>query len=176
MIVPPFDGHATDIETLEVLAALVRLHKPQVVVEAGTYRGHGAIYMGSALLLNGSGHLWTADPFPMGQQRSIEAAGVADVVTYSQEDYLTTLGRLDSVDFAFIDASAPDATGARLRWLHFEATLPLLSPGGVLCVHDTAADDWRDGEGGLSVNRIRERCQLNLTAGRGLSIYVRGHE
>lgn len=172
MNLPPFDGHATDIETLEVLFALVRLQKPEVVVEAGTYRGHGAIFMGSACKQNKGGMVHTADPFDNGQMATLNNAGLSWWVRYWPEDYLSMLETISGpIDLAFIDASAPDATGARLRWEHFEATLPRMRPGGMVCVHDTAADDWSDGEGGISVNRIRERCQINLTTGRGLSIY-----
>ena len=103
---------------------------------------------------------------------TLNNAGLSWWVRYWPEDYLSMLETISGpIDLAFIDASAPDATGARLRWEHFEATLPRMRPGGMVCVHDTAADDWSDGEGGISVNRIRERCQINLTTGRGLSIY-----
>jgi predicted O-methyltransferase YrrM len=164
---PSWDATATDAETLEVLAALIRLQKPSVVVEAGTYRGHGALYMAAALEANGRGILWTADPVDHGQGEALEGVRNVHVCRY---DFLDLLAWLSVVDFAFIDASGPGPDGAALRWLHFEAVRANMNPGGMICVHDTAADDWSDGEGGRSVLRIREACQLNLTSGRGLSV------
>jgi predicted O-methyltransferase YrrM len=170
VILPQLDGHATDRETLELLWALVRLHKPEVVAEAGTYRGHGAIFMAQACIENDRGLVYTADPYPSGAMSAFGQAGVSEWVRYRPIDYLEMLETLPHVDFAFIDASAPGPDGAKLRWQHFEATKTKIRPGGVICVHDTAADDWSDGEGGRSVERIRAACGLNLTAGRGLSV------
>lgn len=166
----PFDCEASAPEQCELLAALVRCAKPRIVVEAGTYRGHGAIYIARALAENGpTGHLWTADPHDFGQATTL--AGYPNV-SYCREDFLTMLARLDSVDFAYIDASdfGPNGRDASLRVKHFEAVLPKMSPGGLVLVDDTAADDWNDGEDGKSVLRIRERC-TNFGFLRGLSIY-----
>jgi predicted O-methyltransferase YrrM len=166
MTLPPWDREASDPAQCELLAALVRCAKPRVVVEAGTYQGHGAIYIARALAESGpTGHLWTADPNDWGQVATL--AGYPNV-TYCRENFLTMLDRLDSVDFAYIDASA--GRDASLRVKHFEAVLPKLSPGALVLVDDTLADDWSDGEGGRSVLRIRERC-FNLRFLRGLSIF-----
>lgn len=167
--VPEFDGHATDFATLEVLRSLVMLEQPKLIVEAGTYRGHGAIWMASA---QEAGLLLTADVEDRDVVAAFEAAEVADRIEFHHCDFLQMLEDVVQVDFAFIDAtdhSRPD--GADLRWQHFQAVGEKLTPGGIICVHDTAADDWRDGQGGKSVLDIRRACQLNLTAGRGLSIY-----
>lgn len=170
MSLPEWDGHATDRETLEVIAALIRLTKPGVVVEAGTYRGHGALYMAIALKKNGLGHLVTCDVVDHGAMGLLEAYDNAE---FWHGDYVDLL-RKDStppIDFAFVDASGDGPAGAGLRWVHFRETLGRLTPGGIICVHDTATDDWDDGEGGASVRRIRETCDLTLMCGRGLSIY-----
>jgi predicted O-methyltransferase YrrM len=167
---PPWDDEASDPAQCELLAALVRCAKPRVVVEAGTYRGHGAIAIADALARNGpTGHLWTADPYDFHQPKILSGR---DNITYCREDFLTMLARLDSVDFAYIDASdfGPNGRDASLRVKHFEAVLPKLSPGALVLVDDTLADDWSDGEGGRSVLRIRERC-FNLRFLRGLSIF-----
>ena len=169
---PPMDLESTDVETLELLAALIRLTKPSVVVEAGTYLGHGAIYMADACKANGKGHVYTADPFARDAMRAMFAAnGLEDWITLYQTGYLKMLD-MPVVDFAFIDASGP-GHDASLRWKHVEATLPRLSQGGVMCVHDTAADDWNDGEGGESVRRIRALCDLTIYNNRGISIMVK---
>jgi len=168
MILPSWDGHATAPEQCQLLAALVRCQKPKLLVEAGTYRGHTALFVGSVLEELGSGHLHTADPM------TYCPADLGARVTYYPTDFLKMLDGLEGpVDFAYIDASdhsRPD--GADLRWIHFDAVLARLSPKGIICVDDTAADDWSDGEGGKSVLRIREKC-INFSFLRGLSVYTR---
>ena len=67
LTLPPFDDMATDVETLSLLSALVCYERPTVAVEAGTYRGHGALYMAAALKGGDiPGHVWTADPIDCG--------------------------------------------------------------------------------------------------------------
>ena len=169
-MIPTWDQEASDPAQCELLAALVRCAKPRIVVEAGTYKGHGALAIARALHVNGpTGHLWTADPYEFGQRDTL--AGLPNV-SFCNEDFLTMLDRLAEVDFAYIDASewGPNGRDASLRVRHFEAVLPKLAPGGLICVDDTKADDWNDGEGGKSVLRIRERC-FNFGFLRGLSIY-----
>lgn len=165
----PWDTEATDPAQCDLLYALVRCVKPKTCVEAGTYKGHGALAIARALQANNSGWLYTADPHDYGQMAELSGVGR---VTYFAQDFLQMLDGLDSVDFAYIDASGWGATGrdASLRVRHFDAVLPKLNPGGLILVDDTACDKWNDGEGGRSVQRIRERC-ANFRFLRGLSIY-----
>jgi len=173
MDVMPFDTEATEQEICELLAALVRVRKPTVVVEAGTYRGHGALYMADTCRRNGVGHVYTFDPVDHGLQYWLAKNSLEDWCTFIRGEYAVP----KSVDFAFIDASAIDETGrmnASPRALHFEATRARLSPGGIICVHDTHCDSvWYDEEGGASMHRIRESC-FNLDLMRGLSVYYKG--
>ncbi len=171
MRLPAWDVTATSREQCDLLRALIGVLRPEVVVEAGTYKGHAAFFMGHSLSDIGAGHLWTADPIDHGVARLVREWRLEQWVTYQQRDFLDVLAELPVVDFAYIDASADGPTGAELRWRHFQAVLSKLRPGGVVCVDDTATDDWCDGEGGRSVERIRAVCGLNFRFGSGLSIY-----
>ncbi len=171
MSLPPWDGHATEPAQCGLLAYLVMCQKPEIVVEAGTYQGHAAHFMARSLQEIGSGHLHTADPFPMGQTRTL--VELTKWVTVYKSDFLDMLATIPEVDFAYIDASANEPGGARLRWQHFKAVKAKLRPGGIICVDDTKADDWDDGENGRSAQRIRDACGLNFAFLRGLSIYSR---
>lgn len=169
MTLPPWDLEASAPEQIELLCALIRCQKPEILVEAGTYRGHAAWHIGKVLESSNFGRLHTCDPYPNGQ---FETLRECSRVTFHPKDFLKVLEGIPYVDFAYIDASdhsKPD--GASLRWRHFEAVRAKLRPGGVICVDDTAADDWSDGEGGRSVLRIREKC-VNFTFLRGISIYA----
>lgn len=169
MSLPPWDLEASAPEQVTLLCALIRCQRPEILVEAGTYRGHAAYYIGHTLSEGGFGHLYTADPYPNGQIATLHGLGR---VTFYPTDFLLMLETLPAVDFAYIDASDHSKpAGAALRYIHFEAVRAKLRPGGIICVDDTAADDWSDGENGQSVQRIREQC-LNFTFLRGLSVYV----
>lgn len=171
MTLPPFDGAASEQPQCELLAALVRCQRPGIAVEAGTYQGHAAHYIGEALRTNGIGHLHTADPYPCGAENTLRDLG--EWVTYYQQDFLGVLEKLPHVDFAYIDASGPGPDGASLRWLHFQAVRDKLRSGGIICVDDTLSDDWADGENGHSAGRIRMSCNVSFWFLRGLSIYAK---
>jgi predicted O-methyltransferase YrrM len=162
-------SQGTSSAQIELLCALILCQKPEIVVEAGTYTGLTAYRIAKTLREIGRGHLHTADPVEMGQDGVLGGVGC---VTFYQQDFLEVLATLPFVDFAYIDASEhQQPAGARLRWQHFEAVRAKLRPEGIICVDDTAADDWRDGENGLSVRRIREQC-LNFRFQKGLSVYT----
>lgn len=150
----------------DVIWGLIRAARPEIVVEAGTGYGNAARMIASGLALNGSGHLFTADPEPLWR----DCDKFPEVTCY-HGDFLDMLDAVPDPDFAYIDASGPGDDGAKLRWLHFQAVRERLNPGGIICVHDTASDNWGDGEGGISAERIREACQINLPHYLGLSIY-----
>jgi predicted O-methyltransferase YrrM len=55
------DFTATEIETLNFLNALVYSFKPKVVLETGTYKGHGTLSIAHALKINGFGKVITVE-------------------------------------------------------------------------------------------------------------------
>lgn len=50
-----------EVETADFLYSLIRLVKPQSVLETGTFKGFSTVQMATALYLNGSGTLTTVD-------------------------------------------------------------------------------------------------------------------
>lgn len=154
-----WDDMASDEAQCELLAALVRAHRPEVVVETGTYRGHGTLYMADALRRNGRGHLHTADPFWHGVPEWIERNGLASVATFHHEQAHKLIERLPYIDFAYIDDHAHS------RHRHFEMCRAKLRPGGIILVDDTNANDWHE------VDTIRRSCTVNFRFLRGLSVY-----
>ena len=78
-----FDGHTAETEVLDAFYVLVRLIKPEHAIEAGTWLGHAAVAIGTAMRDNGFGRLTTIEPNAEVAQHAganVAAAGVGDWV------------------------------------------------------------------------------------------------
>lgn len=162
-ILPPFDTESCDAKTLTVLLGLLIHEQPRVIVEAGTYNGHFAIQGGGILkAYNYSGRIWTADPVDHGVAQRIADAELLGRVYYHGGPFEELLDICPApIDFAFIDATESGGDPA-MRLKHVTAVLPLMRPGGLVCVDDTASD-WT----GVEVLR---RMGLSLGGARGLTV------
>lgn len=128
---------STEDEVLQLIASLIRVSKPEVVVETGTYHGHGTQMIAHALDMNEKGHLWTVEQdevfFPYREHPR---------VTYVQADSLEWAehpmagqdrwGEDALIDFAFVDCGEPEH-----RTQVFSALLPHMNDDGLIVVHDT---------------------------------------
>jgi predicted O-methyltransferase YrrM len=126
-----YDYDSTEREVSELVAALVRATKPQLVLETGTGHGYTAEAIGRALADNGRGRLVTLE-------RDAALAAVArtrcrnlpvDVLELDSESWTPSAG--ESIDFAWLDGHIVGRVRDlwRLR-THF-------SPGAIVGVHDT---------------------------------------
>jgi predicted O-methyltransferase YrrM len=92
-------GLETAIEHYELVEALIRISKPEVVIETGTAGGIGTHKIAAALDRNETGHVWTVDNRPC----EIEPH---DRITVVEQDSLTFVEEFDKhVDFAFVDCA-----------------------------------------------------------------------
>ena len=120
------------VGTLEgrLLAALVALLRPQSVLEIGTFTGYSALSM--AETLPAGGRIITCDISEEHlaiARRHIAASPYADRIEIRSGPALETIESLPGpFDLVFIDA---DKTGYQA---YFDATLPKLSPEGVIVV------------------------------------------
>lgn len=88
---------APTLEDCELLHSLVRVTKPQRVLELGTGMGVSARFIADALQDNGSGHLWSIEPRE--QLREEAATLLADLPVTLGEPTLA-----DIPDLVFIDS------------------------------------------------------------------------
>ena len=120
------------VGTLEgrFLAALVAMHRPQVILEIGTFTGYSALSM--AETLPPGGRIITCDISEEHlaiARRRIGASPYADSIEIRQGPALETIESLPGpFDLVFIDADKPGYQA------YYEATLPKLSPHGVIVV------------------------------------------
>ena len=155
-----------------LLFALVRLLRPERVLEMGTAVGISAAYQGAALCLNGGGRLITVE----GSPASVEVArDVVDRLSLS-DTVESRIGLFDKVvpevladggpGYVFIDGE--HAEKATLR--HFELVEPHLLPPGIVVFDDVG---WSD-EMKRALSRLRqdERVVESTDAyGMGLCVY-----
>jgi predicted O-methyltransferase YrrM len=131
-----FNDAGTEVEVSEFLYCLVRMMKPDCVLETGTHKGVSAAYMGQALEDNNRGAMHTFEIIPPHFQDS--------------QRLLADLG-IKRVNFHLLDAQQYDATGLnidllfldsepQLRFDEFLKFWPSVRDGGVIAIHDLHAN------------------------------------
>ena len=128
-----FNDAGIEVETGEFLYSMVRLLKPDRVLETGTHWGIGASYMGSALRDNKKGTLDTIEFLPEIHHRAkarILALGLQEVVTC----HLADVGQWDP-DYATYKMILLE-TEPQTRFKELLKFYDNLEPGGFVFIHD----------------------------------------
>lgn len=131
-----FNDGGIECETGELLHAFIREIKPVTVLETGTHRGVGAAYMGSAIKLNGVGHLDTIEFLPehyIYSRGLMEKLGLSNEVTCFEmdvADYIRGLKDDWQYDFVLLD------TEPQTRFQELIDIFPHVSEGGFIFIHD----------------------------------------
>ncbi len=160
------DTMASYPTTLDLLAALVVHMKPKTIVEAGTYRGHATFAMAEALYLNqrSDAHVYTADIHDLAVNEVLAHMHLLPYATFYHGPFEAMLKGIETVDMAYIDASATDQPALRTELL--DLVWPKLSKGALVIVDDANSDEPVGAA-------LRERAQLFLPQQHGLAIYQR---
>jgi hypothetical protein len=166
VIIPPFDDISIDDISLRRVAGIIMVRKPQVIVEAGTYRGHFAAL--AAASVGPTVSVYTADPTafvmtPWPEQITFHHGCFLEMLALYREELE------GKVEFAFID-SGPPCTKDHKEWStiridHYEAVKSYLTPDGLIMVHDTNATDWE------GANQIIAEAFWRTRQGRGLTAF-----
>ena len=160
------DGNTAEVETLEFLYAVVRLHKPSLIVETGTWHGHSAVALGKALRQNGFGRVIT---FEIDQeiseiaQRLVKAEGLCDFIELRNQSSLqATIA--DPIDMLLLDSEL------HLRVHEFERLRPQLRPGAIVIFHDTSTLHRIVREDVIRLTQQRLLTTLMFPSPRGLAV------
>lgn len=128
------DDEAGSLETEvgEFLYGLVRMIKPNHILETGTYHGVSASYMADALKKNGSGKIITIEYEPQNQQIANELFNKLDVKSYIQTELISSLDYepKEQFDLMWLD------TEPNIRFQELIKYYPFLKPGGYIFIHD----------------------------------------
>jgi len=127
-----FNTGGVEIEVGEYLYGLVRMIKPEKVLETGTHKGISAMYIASALKHNGKGKLTTIEfdeklaEEAFNRLRRTNVLTQAEIIKMSSLEYKTE----DMFDFVLLDTE-PD-----IRFKEFKQFWNNVKPGGIIIIHD----------------------------------------
>ncbi len=135
-----------DEPTAVFLYSLVRLARPQIAFEIGTYKGNAAIAIGQGLEDNGAGILHTIDPFEQDIVHiAIRKSGLQNRIRYHIGYSYDVMSRFaeQKIDFVFIDGDHAYESVRR----DFNLIAGRIPQGGMVIFHDAlvSAADGFDG-------------------------------
>lgn len=132
-----FNSGSTEVEVAEFLYSLVKLVKPDRILETGTHAGVSAAYMAQGLSENGKGHLttiewdgsWKASADLLFADLHLQP--FVDCLQMSSLDFDPAwAGHADGYDIIFLDSEP------HLRFDEFVRYFPFLKRGGFVMIHD----------------------------------------
>ena len=127
-----FNDGGVEVEVAEFLYSLVRMLKPEYVVETGTHLGISSSYIGQALIHNNKGSMITFEIIPelLANARALwNDLGVPQVIEARLQPSLgSNITR--PIDLLFLDSEP------QLRFDEFIKFWPQVKDGGFILIHD----------------------------------------
>jgi len=129
-------GRGVEPEVGVLLYALVRMFKPKVCVETGTYIGDSAEWIGRGLRDNCRGTLVTCDVNSDRVEAARRRLQYLPNVEVREAQGIDVLAGFESMDFVHIDSGQPETVRKPELLSLSEKNI---APGGVICWHDACA-------------------------------------
>jgi predicted O-methyltransferase YrrM len=128
------DGQSTEHEVTDFISAFVRLVKPTVAIETGTYHARTATAIAVTMARNGVGHLTTYenDPQLFDFTRAQLQWNIDRGIITFVNDEVRVNNLPENIDFAFLDS------GMEVRAHEMTLVWPRVRAGGFVMVHDAA--------------------------------------
>jgi len=128
-----FNDAGTEIEVSEFLYSLVRMVKPNYILETGTHLGISACYMALALAQNRRGLMTTYEIIDVLRQGAIglwKDVGINHLIETKLMSSLTEFNNDRTIDLLFLDSEP------QLRFDEFVKYWPQVAPAGFILIHD----------------------------------------
>jgi len=145
-----YNTGGVEVEVGEFLYGLVRMIKPEAVLETGTHKGISAAYIASALKENSKGRLTTIEYEAVhwrDANQLFTQLGLKDWINSLCQPVDTFPVKNHQFDFIFLD------TEPHLRFSELLKFWPSLKPGGLIGIHDLNANM---GQTGTEVNNMMD--------------------
>ncbi len=163
------DSQTTEVEVLDFLKTLVTTIKPKLILETGTFLGHGTIKLAEGIRENGFGKVITIESDPdirASAQKRFHDSGLAPWIESRLESSLET--SIDgSIDLFYSDSHLANRE-AEIRRL-----LPQLDPRGLLVIHDASSHFRIVREAALQLEREGLISMVMLPTPRGVVVAQR---
>ncbi len=165
------DEQGAEKETSEFIYGLIRLIKPAVVVETGSYLGDTTIAIAKALKENNHGHLYSCDidgSYVKEVNEWLKREGLQDcaqVILIRGEELISQLG--SQIEFAFIDSGGEKG----VREGEIKALIPFMKPLQMFALHDTAPQH-------VGMNAVADAVKLPkvyFNCPRGLTLFQKSY-
>ena len=131
-----FDDGSAEVEVLEFLYSLVRIVKPNNILETGTYWGFTAAYMALGLRDNGKGEI---DTIEFAKENLDKAKTLWDKLSLNNFVIPHEIPSLDFVTDKKYELVLLD-TEPMLRFQELEKFWDNIVPGGIIVIHDLSWD------------------------------------
>jgi hypothetical protein len=161
------DEQGSEQEVSEFMYGLIRLLKPAVVVETGSYLGDTTIAIAKALKENNHGKLYSCDidgSYVQDVNNWIKREGLQDwanVILITGQELIAQLG--NQIEFSFIDSGGEKG----VRENEIKTLLPFMKSMQMFALHDTAPQH-------VGMNAVANAIQLPkvyFNCPRGLTIF-----
>jgi predicted O-methyltransferase YrrM len=163
------DSQSTELEVLDFLKTLVITIKPRLVLETGTFLGHGTVKLAEGVKENGFGKVITIESDPAIRaraQKRFDDSGLAPFIESRLES------SLDATVEGTIDLFYSDSHLAN-REAEIRRFLPQLDPRGVLVIHDASSHFKVVREAALRLEREGLLSVVMLPTPRGVVVAQR---
>ena len=127
-----YDSGGCEIEVGEFLYGLVRVVKPQRILETGLYSAITTMFMADAVRENGFGHIDTVEYEKIHIDRSKERLSKMGLLPYVTEYFQSSLEFQPSGEYEMILLD----TEPQIRFSELVKFYPFVRPGGFIMIHD----------------------------------------
>lgn len=128
---PMIIGRGVEPEVGDMLYALIRMTKPQIAIETGTYVADSSVRLAEGVQANGFGHFHTCDTDPKDEAKQRLSVFPSTTFHYPKRG-IDLLAEFPIMDFVFIDSGQPKEREEELMTLGEHN----ISPLGIVCWHD----------------------------------------
>jgi len=129
-----FNSGGVEVEVAEFLYSLIRMIKPERILETGTHLGVSSLYMALGLQKNSKGKISTFEVIPELRSQAVSLWKDFNVESFIDSNLIPSLSASFSsdtiFDILFLDSEP------QYRFDEFKLFFPLLKPGGLIIIHD----------------------------------------
>lgn len=170
-----FDGKSSEKETGDFLYGIIRLTKPLLVIETGSYLGETTLKMAQALRENGFGKIISCDIC----SKSVESAnklllenGVSDIAEVIKCTGLELIKKYgNEIDFAYIDSCSDNVGALQSRGEEISELLKNIKDGKLIALHDTAEQNTLIKE----IEKTTDIPRIYFDSLRGLTLFMKSY-